>query len=1275
METLTLIFNILVSLFVNGITTLADRHDKENKKEFDALKKHLEKSNFLQKITVESLKNIHIISKEVDTLKILVSDDIFKKKLSDILLSPSAENDTLNLIVGEIKEYCNLSEDEALSLEPHIKLFVEEFYKHILQNPNLSPFLIDKRIGDSIKISQKEHRKQIELLEKLDKKIDNIDSTIRNISYQNAICEEALPISASTDYPKFDPRFTAIFNNEFEKTLVKLNKIFKSRADEIKQIQKSRDFKKAIDLYKSLLADADEKIDQETILGIYIDCALSLINIGDLAAADNWLSKAEEVTSNDKRALAIRGLYYYELGDKEKSKEFADKSFSLDNRYHLALVLIAGLEAEAGNDGQSILNKYFLQDDNTLKKDFKEEHLAVIYRTIGQCYLKDNNLDNAIASFEKSISLDNFDDATLSLMGFAYLKKALGDDSKVIHFYKKLNHVTEQLVKSAIDNFKKSLEVAARHQNIKQHITRANLALCYMLLEQYDTAYDVANISSVYLGDAEYLIQSKAAAAYHKGLFVEAADLLSKIKDPTCQDIINKALSLLHSAKDNKEREALDLIDEFLSSKIIDHEDVGQLYYQKLAILLYIKDKDKALELLSIIEESELPKWQKAVAKGDFYDTFDDDKKADTYYNAALAQPDIDITTKIYIASHYFQMKYYQICFDICASIPSGDLNTNIDIFRRYLFIAVVSSFEISKYDQCLDYIAYGKKEKIEDVYLNEISASIHWQTDNLEEVRDELLITLKKRQEGKSLDVLTNLGLVSMMLGDFITAVDYFNEAERESKFYDDSQGVINCIVALTILGNSIEARRIFRKCLDMKFEEKDDVIHKFAPVYYLREDNSELFSKYVIAFNNRHGDTEWLWKKDLKEDEEELRNIFSEIVRQSKEIRNFYLNNPMPLALLPQFIGKRELIHLWKFNREYKMPLFLESGNPEELTKETLMVSKAKIILIDYTALLVLMEAGRKYLWILDEIFDEIFIYRPMYLQMLNELMIEEHNELREIVNYLSSSKKIKFIKKSTLLPDERENILLKAIPDLYAEFFYIAKKNKILPLIGELRLRGFAGCMGVQSSGVRAVLEHAKNIDLIDETDLSMAIIRLIKKDSQFISFNKNTFDVLFMSYEKNEFLLIIDKLSNQIFLEHSELETFFDVYLAYINEFFQPTIDEDKICYLIEKSINDIKRLIFRAKVLNRFPYFTNLDKNRYLIDMKELNIVCLRYVYRLLKLINTLQINDQQREKFINIIRNTANLAYWYDNKIENMPIISYIVKAARAKNQNQLLDH
>ena len=170
-----------------------------------------------------------------------------------------------------------------------------------------------------------------------------------------------------------------------------------------------------------------------------------------------------------------------------------------------------------------------------------------------------------------------------------------------------------------------------------------------MLLGEYDNAYNVTDISDASLTEYEVLLKSRASAAYHKGSFVEAADLLSKVHDVTSQDVINEALAILHGSREEKETRAVDVIDNFLQKGHINQNDRANINYLKLNILLSLKDKNHSIAVLQDIETSSLPEWQKKAAGGNFHETFGDYENADKHYTAASEYDDIAIPTKILV--------------------------------------------------------------------------------------------------------------------------------------------------------------------------------------------------------------------------------------------------------------------------------------------------------------------------------------------------------------------------------------------------------------------------------------------------------------------------------------------------------------------------------------------------------------------------------------------------------------------------------------------------
>ena len=324
-------------------------------------------------------------------------------------------------------------------------------------------------------------------------------------------------------------------------------------------------------------------------------------------------------------------------------------------------------------------------------------------------------------------------------------------------------------------------------------------------------------------------------------------------------------------------------------------------------------------------------------------------------------------------------------------------------------------------------------------------------------------------------------------------------------------------------------------------------------------------------------------------------------------------------------------------------------------------------KSVLIDYTTLLSLQIAGTKFLWILENTFSEIFIYRPMYLQILNELILEEHAEIREIIKFISTSKKVKFIKgitNKTLAINDKN--LRSLIPEDYFGLFQIAKEKGICLLMSEIRLRSIAKSLEIGSFGIRALFEFTKYKNTIDNQDLNNAIVSMADKGCQFISFNSAMLEWLFCNYTFENIKRIFNKLSSHVFIPGSEIESFINVYYGFIQKIIDTSLNSQLVKYFIEKTIQDIKELTSNALIFNDFPF---LKKDGFRSDVKIINTFSLRYIYRLLVVIHSSKIEEKLKTEYVNIIKDEANLAYWYKINIQNKNVIQFIFEEAKSKAQ------
>lgn len=1269
-----LILSFFLGLLGNALTEIASTADAEKKAKIKELLAKIKEDNFIPLAVNKTLKTISVDDSEADSLKILINNDLLIKRIAQIITGDIKQDKFVKIIVQEIKKFGHFDSQKSYSFEPLLEYFAVQFYSQILANPSYAPFLIIQKIvedGDKTR----EHVTNT-MDEFADKIVDNLFDRLSGVPFASQTTtkqvSEAQYYGISSDIQKVrgidkEPRTNKILIRQLESVLEKLNDRFRDQAKQVREIQKKRDFRKAIELYDSLLAGADETIDDNILFGIYSDCALCAINIDDLELADIWLKRAESLNDDDERVIAIRGLYLFEKGDKELAKRYAEKALGINKYYHIALILIAAVSLENGIECHQILVDYFFDDNGIIHSKFKPEHLPVIYRTIGQCYLNAAEIDKAIEFFLKSLELDNSDDACLSLIGHAFFRKAVGSTTDTFKVYESLPLDKEEPLRKAIYYYEEALRLAANHNTLKSHIsTISNLSACHLLLGEYEKAYGITNELNQAINDSEELLRSHATAAYYKGYYTEASELLAGLNNKSTQDIINTALSEIHSGSPTS---ALALLDNYLENAQIAQNEKDSLAAVRFQILVMLKEKEKAKKVLESLKDSTLADWEIYTMQGSYNCLVGKHEEANKYFSNALSNPELPLLPTLFIADYYFQQKDYSRCNNICQTLKKS-LPASSEDLNQYFFMAIYSSYKVEEYKLCRHLIQTAKTKGIDQNYILEISASICWYEGKYDEaIMNMNMLYDRLQDDDKKFSVLTNLIPLLTVTGDFNGIQDYYAEALQLNNFHRIDRLAINFIKAFLVFGNPVEARKIFEKALEENFDNKVSEVHKFAPTFYFRENKAELLVKYAVKFNEQHGNTEWLWKKDIKKDEKELRTIFIDGLRREKAVKESYKKYPVPFTSLPSLLGKKELIHFWRFNREYGYILNVESGDAQELTSEISLVSSKGEVIIDYLSLLAIQEVDSKLLWALDNFFDVIYVYRPLQIQIIEELISEEHNGLREILLYLSKSRKVRFVpykpKDSYTVPKE----LINFIDPIHLDLIYIAKEKNACLLSCDARLKSIAKeFFKIDAVGLRAFFESAKNKGLIVEDELHVFVLTMADKDGQFISFNADILLTLFNKNTFNDASRIFSKLSSQILLNQANIDTFIRVYLDFIykccNEWSNTSIAQ----FIIERVIEDLKRLTIRTLVRLKYPSLIKDLEVSNAADSKAINTFCILFLFHILRIIHTSSLLDAVKSEMVKFVLDKFNLAHWYEIQGNKMLAVNEAIEQARREN-------
>jgi len=1234
-----------ISLLLNALTTYASKLDDDHKAEIEKIRKKIDDREFISTSIISSLKKISADSKESDAFKVLVSNDAISERIASLINPNLSEDSFVSKVIDEIKIHGNIPEPIYAKYEHVINQFVTDFYNSIIKNPAYAPYLILHKISD-------EHKKTRRTLkeESLDikKHISNLfesQQTRESCGVESFTKEVAPSMPQSSIATEYYPLASEFILKRTDDALRKLNELFKEQAVQVREIQKKRDYKKAIDLYQSLLIKADDSVDKITVYGIYIDCALCSINLGDYTGANEWLIKAEDLNVNDEKVLTIRSLYYYENNQPEKARDLANKALEANPKYHIALNLITALSLDEGKSGAYILKNYFMKNGSDLL-EFKSEHLSLIYRTIGQCYLHDGMLDEAIASFKESLEIDDNDDGCLSLLGISYFRKAVGVDTEVIRIHEELSEEQRTLLLLAVENLEKAIQLAPLYSN-KRNLanTISNLTNCYIILGDYNKAYDLTGTTVKSIEDLDEVIRSKATAAFYSELYGESSNLISKLSNKTAQDIINTAVSHLRL---NEKQEALDVITNYLSNPEINPADVSSLRSLRFQVLILLGNSDDAKTELNILLNSNVPSWDKHAMQGSYYSLVGKREEADKEFQLALRDKAISFPAKLFIAHYYFRSNLYAKCLDICKTIEFSNVGGEID-FTEFYRMAIICSYETGNYSDSKEYINKAREYGIKSDYIYEIHAAIAWKEEDYIVAKDNFIMLFEISENVvRKLNALANVINVLTMLHDFDSIRKYHMIASKLDGFLMNSRLIINLIIAYIILGNTYEAKSIFEESLGASFDDKDSDLHKFAPYFYLRQDKADLFARYAEEFNKRHGDTQWLWKKSLSEDEEELRNTIINAANKANKVKFLYQQHRLPFISIPRLLGKREIVHHWRFRQDYNITLHVETGNPDDLSKEIKTVKKQKAILVDYLTLLEITEAHPEALWMLNSIFDDIYICRSTHTRLIEELVTEEHKVIRDILEFLSKCNKIKFIRaneiKSNLSFLEGTDRML---DEEHMQLLNYAKDNKVCLFSIDSRFRIFANVHEVQNFGSRALFETAKESKIIDEEELYSFIISMGKRNNLFISFDHKVLSYLFKKFTLDEASSIFRKLSSHMLLPSSTIETFINVYREFLGILLSSEQNVNLAKHIIMLTLSDLRRLTVKSIIKPKLDVLFGY-KSKTEIDMVAINTHCIVYLNTILETIFASPLTKEIKNDLFYYVLNEFNLAHWHN---------------------------
>ncbi len=467
-----------------------------------------------------------------------------------------------------------------------------------------------------------------------------------------------------------------------------------------------------------------------------------------------------------------------------------------------------------------------------------------------------------------------------------------------------------------------------------------------------------------------------------------------------------------------------------------------------------------------------------------------------------------------------------------------------------------------------------------------------------------------------------------------------------------------------LLALGEKKKDAKVMEEAVNRHLESKDAPIHRQAIVVFNVTMGGDRVARHIAEYHARHGDTDWLQARQWPADRDELLTLLSAGMEAFRGVTDLYSRQGLPFCAMPKLLSGADLATLWTENQSLGLPLLLESGNPQELAEETTAVREADVVAVDATALLLLQECG--ILSLLPQMFSKVVVYRPIFLQLLQEVLSTDGAVGRSVIDYCRRNSSFKFAPRTDVAafePHETE-----ALPDSCLGVVETCRQRGLLLLAGDRNFRAWAASHGVRSAGTRAVIEAARDDGLLAEGRSDEIIAQLLKRNARFVSFRPST--LLLETYraaEEGKLRRFAEITRRELLSPHADPASFINVYL----NFAQQLLARPRACpyavFWYEFLVSVAKDLGLRAAF---HAYLATISgegeaARKGLEVALMLDYLSLRFLFELAVIIHAAPLDREHRDELLDAIRRGANLERWLQWGPEQIDIIGFLLRHAR----------
>ena len=371
------------------------------------------------------------------------------------------------------------------------------------------------------------------------------------------------------------------------------------------------------------------------------------------------------------------------------------------------------------------------------------------------------------------------------------------------------------------------------------------------------------------------------------------------------------------------------------------------------------------------------------------------------------------------------------------------------------------------------------------------------------------------------------NRSTIEVLIGNTDLAKEYSFRAKDMTKPDDDERETVLGHVGAVLLRDPKEGDRIMQNAFLMQEEFPED--------------------KILTGYNT---------KTDLKK----IIEIMSNGKERMERIAADYEKNSIPSYTLQNIMNKT-FFECWA-NRNPGFPLIATEPAPVFYEQQLTILRKKQPLILDYQSLLSLSQA--KLLGYLERITNNIWVDFRLFEKIQQELLRNEHPVLRDVWEYIRSSR-VKFYFSEITLSDELEKVE-QFLDSWLVRSIEVARQEKMTFVSDDLRTMKFALNQDVAAVNTFGILTYLKTEKLMDKKAYSKKLGQLAKCFYVFIAFDSDDLHEIVWQ-DDYEITSGSFHLVNQIHRPGSEGISFINVFTGFIVQLWRSgATSDDKVKWL-------------------------------------------------------------------------------------------------------------